>query len=61
MQDFKPGNQMAMSDDETAVSPMKINDQNFLGLKNDSTAYFEKQHLAKSSKKTAESSFNVFQ
>lgn len=43
MQDFKPGNQMAMSDDETAVSPMKINDQNFLGLNDDSTAYFKKQ------------------
>jgi len=42
MQDFKPGNQMAMSDDETAVSPNKINDNNFLGLNDDSTAYFKK-------------------
>lgn len=29
MQEFRPGNQMAMSDDDTAVSPMKINDQLF--------------------------------
>ena len=43
MQDFKPGNQMAMSDDETAVSPMKIKDNTFLGLNDDSTAYFKKQ------------------
>ena len=30
--DFKPGQQMALSDDETAISPMKIKDDNLLGL-----------------------------
>ena len=32
MVDFKPGQQIALSDDETAISPMKIKDENLLGV-----------------------------
>ena len=32
MQDFRPGQQVALSDDETAISPMKIKDDNLLGI-----------------------------
>ena len=59
MTDFKPGQNVALSDDETAISPMKIKDDNLLGI--DNQAYFKKQQFAKSSKKSCESSMNVFQ
>lgn len=34
MTDFKPGQNVALSDDETAISPMKIKDDNLLGIDN---------------------------
>ena len=52
---------MAMSDDETAISPMKIKDGNLLGIGDEDEAYFKNQKFAQSSKKTCESSMNVFQ
>jgi hypothetical protein len=38
MQDFRPGQQVALSDDETAISPMKLKDDNLLAI--DQQAYF---------------------
>ena len=43
MQKFKPGDQVALSDDETAVSPMKINDGNLLGV--NQKEYFKNNQL----------------
>lgn len=50
---------MALSDDETAISPMKIKDENLLG--GGQQNFMMKQQFAKSSKKACESSMNVFQ
>jgi|TARA_B110000305_G_C19173108_1_gene508279 hypothetical protein len=32
MMDFRPGQQVALSDDETAISPMKIKDDHLLAI-----------------------------
>ena len=47
MDQFHQGKQMALSDDETAISPMKIKDERLLGV-DDQPAYFKKQQFAKS-------------